>query len=144
MKDKFVFVDYEGTLSEISKGSGVNQKVLIADLLFDDVFRNLKPRENVKKFLAQFIPENIFVLGVVSVNREIKQKECWLKKHYPEIQESNYIFISSKYKKVEIMNEFVKYKKLKVSDVIFIDDKQSYLDEAIACGYQCINANDIA
>ena len=143
MEKKYIFVDYEGTLSESPKGTGENQSVLLSDLLFLDVFSQLKPVEKVKKYLQKQDPDNIFVLGVVDTNNEIKQKELWLKKHYDFIKEKNYIFISSEHKKVDIINEYVENKKINKKDVVFIDDKQKHLEPAIKEGYLCLNVSDI-
>lgn len=140
---KCFFVDYEGTLSESPKGTGEDGKVLISDLLFGDVFSDLKPIEKVKNYLLKQNTENIFVLGVVDVGQEIKQKEVWLKRHYAFIKESNYIFISGEHTKVQIINEYVKNKKINKQDVIFIDDKQKHLDLAIQEGYNCLNVDEI-
>ncbi len=136
--NKYVFVDYEGTLSEAPKAS-----VTIAKLLFNDVFTKLKPNPKIKEFLLKQDTRNIYVLGIIDTNREIEQKEQRLKKHYRFIRQSNYIFVSSEHEKVEIISEFIKYKKIKPEDVIFIDDKQNHLDLVMTLGCQCVLAANI-
>ena len=140
---QYIFVDYEGTLSELPKGSGEKQEIIITDLLFGDVFTGLKPNEDVKQFLLKQNTKNIYVLGVIDTNLEIKIKEKWLKKHYHFIRKNHYLFISGEHKKVEILDEFVKKFKIKRSDILFIDDKQKHLNFALEKGYHCINANCI-
>lgn len=141
--NKYIFVDYEGTLSETPRGSGKNGEVLLSDLLFGDVFTQLKPNEQVRMYLLHQNTENIYVLGVVDTNREIEQKEQWLKLHYPWIKPENYIFISGEHKKVEVIDEYVKNKRLDKKEVILIDDKQNHLDAVIRAGYRGINALDL-
>ncbi len=141
--DNYIFVDYEGTLSEVPKGSGENQKVTLADLLFGDVFSKLKPNQKIRQFLLKQNTKNIYVLGVVDSNREIKQKEQWLRKHYRFISKDNYIFISGERKKVDVINEFVKFYHINPKDIIFIDDKVKHLTPAVEAGYTCIDANEI-
>ena len=143
MSNKYIFVDYEGTLSESPSGSGENGKVLISDLLFKDVFSELKPIQKVKDFLLKQNTKNIFVLGIIDTAKEIKQKERWLKKHYSFIDSNNYIFVSSEHKKVEIINEYDKNNKLNKKEVVFIDDKLSHLQPAMLQGYACIDVQDI-
>lgn len=140
---EYIFVDYEGTLSETPKGNGKNQEVLISDLLFGDVFSELQPNNKVKKWLLEQHTKNIFVLGIVDTNIEINQKVKWLKRHYNFIDKKNYIFVSGEHKKVEIINEFVKSRNIDKKDVIFVDDKQRHLNPAIQEAYRCINAADI-
>ena len=129
---KYVFVDYEGTLSEAPKD------VTMTDLLFGDVFTNLKPNEAVKKFLLAQNAKQIFVLGVVDTEREIRQKSLWLQKHCPFIPKENYLFISGEHRKVDVITAYAQKYEWAKSDILFIDDKEKHLVPAQQAGYTCI------
>ena len=142
-KDKVLFVDYEGVLSEKPVGSNFDKTVNLNDLLFDDVFRNCKPIKKMQEFLRECVPNNIFVIGVIDTNYEIESKHYWLNQYYHFIIKENIIFISSEHKKVDVINAFVKNKKLKKESIIFIDDKESHLKHAREQQYICLNVNEI-
>ena len=68
--EKYIFVDYEGTLSEVSKGSGEKVQILLvmsrkAKLyVLDEPFAGIDPvaRETVIKIMLQNMPEDASLL----------------------------------------------------------------------------------
>lgn len=143
LKDKILFVDYEGTLSENPVGSNLDKTVNFNDLLFKDVFANCQPIKKMQVFLEQFESHNIYIIGVIDTNREIEAKYRWLEKCYPFILKENIVFVSSEHKKVDVINEFVKTKNLKKENIVFIDDKESHLKIVREQQYTCFNVNKI-
>ena len=140
---KYLFIDYEGTLSQSPVGSGENGKVILQDLLFGDVYSSCKPVKKVKDFLKDKSDCEIYVIGVIDTYNEIQHKIQWLKKYYPLIKIKNCIFISGDHKKVDVLNEFVKKNNLNIDQITFIDDREKHLLPAIEQGYKCINVNQL-
>lgn len=138
MKTKYIFVDYEGTLAEVP-----SENLDLNDLLFGDVFSDLKPNKRIKNFLLNQNDAQIFVLGVVDTNREIELKIQWLKRYYPFIPESNYIFISSEHRKVDVLDSYLNHNHWQKGEVILIDDKEKHLLPARKAGFTCIKSCDI-
>ena len=134
---KYIFVDYEGTLS------AAPERPTMANILFGDVFTNLKPNEPVHKFLSEQGAEQIFVLGIVDTAHEIEQKKQWLQKNCPFIPSKNYIFISGEHRKVDIIAAYAKKYGWAKSDILFIDDKEKHLNPVREAGYTCIKTCDI-
>ena len=104
--DVFIF-DYEGTLSEPT-----NKKLSLNDLLYSFDFRKLNVNNNIYNLYEKIKEKTVYVVGIIECNREIEQKKQWLKNNYPEIKEENYIFVSSDYKKSDVIKELIKEFKL--------------------------------
>ncbi len=143
LKNKIIFIDYEGTLSENPSGKGELGEVTLKELLFDNNFLECKPIKKTQKLLTPLDPKKIYVVGVIDTNFEINQKYKWLKTHYPFILKKNIVFISCNNKKVEVLNNFLLNNNWKKEDVVFIDDKESHLKFARDEGYDCYNIKDL-
>ncbi len=143
LKNKTLFIDYEGTISEKPKVTNAQNGATIEELLFGDVFKDCKPISKIQKLLSQLDPKNIYILGVIDTNKEIEQKYQWIAKFYPFLLKENIIFISNNHKKVDVINAYQKKLKIEKANIVFVDDKESHLRYARQCGYTCLNVNEI-
>lgn len=143
MKSKYVFVDYEGTLSEKAKGHGRKGGANLNDQLFSNVYKNLPKIDKVYNYLVEFDPKNIYVVGTIETNKEIEQKYRWIKRNYPFIIKKNIVFISEKIEKASVIDEYVLEGVISKKEVLFIDDKDSHLDIAKEHGYKTLKVDDI-
>ena len=145
-KDKYVFVDFDGTLCEYRYDGHVSGKVAdpesehdwgqsMRELLFGDTFLKARPLKTMQKALSKCDPDKLYILGAIITKNEIDQKLIWLKKHYPQINEKNMFFLADLNLKVETLKLFCKEKNVKPEDVVFIDDTHSYLRRAEEEGF---------
>ena len=135
--DIFIF-DYEGTLSEPPKN-----KLTLKDLLYDFDFKKLSPNRKIYNFITSLINKKIYVVGIIESNKEIEQKNEWLKEHFPMIEKENVIFISSDYKKSEAITEIINKYSYNKSQMVFIDDKKQHVDDVSKLGIKSILVDNI-
>ena len=102
LKDKYVFFDVDGTLSEYryndSLYSGRNLEFgcqTLENLLFDDLFAKARPLKTMQNIVSKLDSDRVLILGTTVTNNEIEQKYSWLREHYPNIKRENIYFISS-------------------------------------------------
>ena len=119
----FIF-DYEGTLSEFP-----SKRLSIDDLLYNFDFRKLKINNKI--------------VGIIECNREIEQKKQWLNINYPDIKEENYIFVSSDYKKSDVIKAIIDFNNYSKDKILFIDDKSSHIDDVSQLGIKCLLVDEI-
>lgn len=93
LKEKYVFFDVYGTLSEYrfndklySGGCPELGCQSLEDLLFSNLFANARPLKNMQNIISQLNSDKIFVLGTIVTNNEINQKYKWLEENYPNIK----------------------------------------------------------
>ena len=135
--DIFIF-DYEGTLSE-----SPSKRLSIDDLLYNFDFRNLKINNKIYDFYKRVKQKTIYVVGIIECNREIEQKKQWLNINYPDIKEENYIFVSSDYKKSDVIKEIIDFNNYSKDKILFIDDKSSHIDDVSQLGINCLLVDEI-
>lgn len=141
LKEKYVFFDVDGTLSEYrhrDKIYGGRCPELgcqtLNDFLFSDLFLKSRPLKTMQKVISQLDSDKIFVLGTVVCNNEVEQKYIWLEKYFPNFKKKNIIFISSTMLKPEVMIEYSKKYKLNLNDIVFVDDRLDVLRKAEELG----------
>lgn len=141
LKDKYVFFDIDGTLSEYRfKDQLYGGKCpelgcqSLNDLLFSNLFLNARPLKTMQKIISQLNPEKVFVLGTIVTNNEINQKYKWLEENYSIIKKENIIFISSTMLKPDVIIEYVKKLNIDINDTILIDDRLDVLRKAEELG----------
>lgn len=141
LKDKYVFFDIDGTLSEYR----YNDKLYaggcpefgcqtLNDLLFSDLFLNARPLKNMQNIISKLNPKNIFILGTIVTNNEVEQKYKWLEKNYPNIKKENIIFITSTMLKPDVIIEYSKKFNIDIKEMIFVDDRLDVLRKAETLG----------
>ena len=133
----FIF-DYEGTLSEFP-----SKRLSIDDLLYNFDFRDLKINNKIYDFYKRVKQKTIYVVGIIECNREIEQKKQWLNINYPDIKEENYIFVSSDYKKSDVIKEIIDFNNYSKDKILFIDDKSSHIDDVSQLGIKCLLVDEI-
>ena len=133
----FIF-DYEGTLSEFP-----SKRLSIDDLLYNFDFRKLKINNKIYDFYKRVKQKTIYVVGIIECNREIEQKKQWLNINYPDIKEENYIFVSSDYKKSDVIKEIIDFNNYSKDKILFIDDKSSHIDDVSQLGIKCLLVDEI-
>ena len=96
LKDKYVFFDVDGTLSEYryndklySGGHPELGSQTLEDLLFSNLFSKARPLKTMQKIVSNLDSNRVFVLGTTVTNNEIEQKNTWLKENYPNIKREN-------------------------------------------------------
>ncbi len=141
LKEKYVFFDVDGTLSEYrfndklySGGCPELGCQTLEDLLFSNLFANARPLKNMQSIISQLNSDKIFVLGTIVTNNEINQKYKWLEKNYPNIKKENIIFISSTMMKPKVIIEYVKKLDINLQDTVFVDDRLDVLRKAEELG----------
>ena len=141
LKDKYVFFDVDGTLSEYR----YNDRVygggrpdlgcqIIEDLLFSNLFYIARPLKTKQKIVSNLDSNRVFVLGTIVTNNEIEQKYTWLKENYPNIKHESICFISSTMLKPEVILEYCKHLNINKKDVVFVDDRLDVLRKAEELG----------
>lgn len=135
--DIYIF-DYEGTLSE-----SPNKKLTLKELLYEFDFRDLCPNQKIFDFVNSISYKKIYVVGIIESNREIEQKNEWIKSHFPMIQKENSIFISGDYKKSEVVMEIMNNNNYNKNEIIFIDDKVAHIKDVSELGIKSVLVDDI-
>ena len=137
LKEKYVFFDVDGTLSEYrfndklySGGCPELGCQTLEDLLFSNLFANARPLKNMQSIISQLNSDKIFVLGTIVTNNEINQKYKWLEENYPNIKKENIIFISSTMMKPNVIIEYAKKLDINLQDTVFVDDRLDVLRKA--------------
>ena len=130
--------DYEGTLSEPP-----SKRLTLRELLYDFDFKTLLPNEKVYNFVKKIENKKIYVVGITETNKEIEQKNEWLKAHYPMIEEQNYIFVSTDYKKSEAILEIINKYNYDKNEILFIDDKKSHVEDVANIGIRSVLVEEI-
>lgn len=141
LKDKYVFFDVDGVLSEYRHRdqvyAGRDPELgcqTLNDLLFGDLFLKSRPLKTMQRIVSKLDPNKIFILGTIVTNNEINQKYIWLKKNFPEFKKENIIFISSTMLKPEVMLEYSKQYDINLTDIVFIDDRMGVIRKAEELG----------
>lgn len=141
LKDKYVFFDIDGTLSEYryeDKLYGGKCPELgcqsLEDLLFSDLFYKARPLKGMQNIISNLDSDKVFILGTITTNNEVEQKYIWLKENYPNIQRKNIYFICSTMLKPEVILEYCKHFNIKKDDVAFVDDRLDVLRKAEELG----------
>lgn len=141
LKDKYVFFDVDGTLSEYrfndmlyaSRKPELGCQTL-KDFLFGDLFLKARPLKTMQNIIQKLDKDKIFVLGTIVTNNEINQKYVWLEKNYPNIKKENIIFISSTMLKPDVIIEYSLKYKIDLKDIVFVDDRLDVLRKAEEMG----------
>ena len=141
LKDKYIFFDVDGTLSEYryndklySGGCPELGCQTLEDLLFSNLFSKARPLKTMQKIVSNLDSNRVFVLGTIVTNNEIEQKYTWLKENYPNIKHENICFISSTMLKPEVILEYSKHLNINKEEVVFIDDRLDVLRKAEELG----------
>lgn len=141
LKEKYVFFDVDGTLSEYrydDKLYGGGCSLLgcqsLEDLLFNNLFYKARPLKTMQNIIENLDSDKIFILGAVTTNTEIDQKYLWLNKYFPNIKRENIFFICSTMLKPEVIFEYCKHYNLDIKDVVFVDDRIDVLRKAEEMG----------
>lgn len=141
LKEKYVFFDVDGTLSEYrfkDELYGGRCPELgcqsLEDLLFSNLFLNARPLKTMQNVISNLDSEKVFVLGTIVTNNEINQKYKWIEENYPSIKKENIIFISSTMLKPDVIIEYAKKLNINVSDTAFVDDRLDVLRKAEELG----------
>lgn len=141
LKDKYVFFDVDGTLSEYRYkdrlyGGGCSELGCqsLEDLLFNDLFYKAKPLKIMQRVIENLDSNKILILGTVTTNTEIEQKYKWLSEHYPNVKRENVFFICSTLLKPEVIIEYCKHYNIDKKQTVFVDDRIDVLRKAEEMG----------
>ncbi len=141
LKDKYVFFDVDGTLSEYRFNdklyAGLKPELgcqTLNEFLFGDLFLKARPLKSMQKIISKLDKDKVFILGTIVTNNEINQKYIWIKENYPNVKKENIIFISSTMLKPDVIMEYSKTYKINLEDVVFVDDRLDVLRKAEEMG----------
>lgn len=141
LKDKYVFFDVDGTLSEYryndrlyAGGCSELGCQSLEDLLFNNLFYTARPLKTMQRVIEQLDGNKIFILGTITTNNEVEQKYLWLKENYPNIKKENIYFICSTMLKPEVIMQHCKHFNIDIKDVVFVDDRIDVLRKAEEMG----------
>ncbi len=141
LKDKYVFFDVDGTLSEYRYkdrlyGGGCSELGCqsLEDLLFNDLFYKARPLKTMQRVIENLDSNKILILGAVITNTEIEQKYKWLSEYYPNIKRENVFFICSTLLKPEVIIEYCKHYNIDIKQTVFVDDRIDVLRKAEEMG----------
>lgn len=151
LKEKYVFFDVDGTLSEYrfndklySGGCPELGCQSLEDLLFSNLFANARPLKNMQNIISQLDSDKVFILGTIVTNNEINQKYKWLEENYPNIKKENIIFISSTMMKPNVIIEYAKKLDINLQDTVFVDDRLDVLRKAEELGITAYHPSSFA
>lgn len=137
LKDKYVFFDVEGTLSEyrykdILYGGKCPELGCqsLEDFLFGKLFYKARPLKTMQKIIENLDSDKIFILGAIVTNNEIEQKYKWLNENYPKIKRENMFFINSTMLKPEVIIEYSRHFNIPLEKIVFVDDRLDVLRKA--------------
>lgn len=141
LKDKYVFFDVDGTLSEyrykdILYGGGCFELGCqsLEDLLFGNLFYTARPLKTMQNVIQNLDSDKVFILGAVTTNNEIEQKYKWLEENYSNIKRENIFFICSTMLKPEVIIEYSKHFNIPLNKMVFVDDRLDVLRKAEESG----------
>ena len=141
LKNKYVFFDVDGTLSEYRYkdrlyGGGCSELGCqsLEDLLFNDLFYKARPLKTMQIVIENLYSNKILILGAVTTNTEIEQKYKWLSEHYPNVKRENVFFICSTLLKPEVIIEYCKHYNIDIKQTVFVDDRIDVLRKAEEMG----------
>lgn len=97
LKDKYVFFDVDGTLSEYRYNDilyGGRDYELgcqsLENLLFDNLFYTARPLKTMQNIIKNLDSNKMFILGAAATNNEINQKYKWLEKKLSKYKKGTY------------------------------------------------------
>ena len=141
LKNKYVFFDVDGTLSEYRYNdmmyAGRDNELgcqTLDQLLFSDLFLKSRPLKTMQRVIEKLDSNKIFILGTIVTNNEVNQKYVWLKENYPNVKRENIIFICSTMLKPEVIVECCKHFNIDIKDTAFVDDRMDVLRKAETMG----------
>ncbi len=141
LKNKYVFFDVDGTLAEyryndhVSGGNGWGGQTY-EELFFGNVFVNNRPLKTMLHLIEQLEPEKVFVLGAITTNHEIDEKQEWFAKYYPMIKKENIIFVANSELKVVALEQYAKKLNITKEEIVFIDDKHETIRQTEEAGFK--------
>ena len=142
LKDKYVFFDVDGTLSEyryndhVSGKNGYEAGQTWEELFFGNVFINNRPLKTMVNLINQLEPEKVFVLGAITTSHEIDEKYEWFRKYYPTIKRENIIFVAESSLKLIALEQYAKKLNVSKEDIVFIDDKHETIRQTEEAGFK--------
>ncbi len=142
LKGKYVFFDLDGTLSEYRFNDHVSGNnnwggQTFKELFFGNGFVNNRPLKTMVEFIQKLDLDKVYVLGAITTNHEINEKNIWLEKYYPFIKKENVIFVAnaSLNLKLVAIKEYQKKLNIKNEDIVFVDDTHAIIREIEEAGY---------
>lgn len=140
LKDKYVFFDVDGTLSEYRyndhvSGGNARGGQTYEELFFGDVFIKNRPLKVMQRIVEQLNPDKMFVLGAITTSHELLEKFKWLPKHYPNIKQEHYVFVGASDMKVIALEKYSEKLNIKKSDIVLIDDKHATIRAVEEAGF---------
>jgi len=141
LKDKYVFFDIDGTLSEYryndrlyaSRDNEIGCQSL-NDLLFNDLFYQARPLKTMQNIISKLDSDKIFVLGACVTNNEAIQKYKWLEENYPNFKKDHIIFVNLTLLKPDVIIEYAEHYNIPVSHTVLVEDRLDALRKAEEMG----------
>lgn len=140
LKNKCVFFDLDGTLSEYRFHDHVSGRndwggQTWEELFFGDVFVKNRPLKTMVELIQNLDCEKVYILGAITTNHEMDEKYEWLRKYYPCIKKENIIFVADSSLKLIALEQYTKKLKTEKSDIVFVDDKHETIRKTEEAGF---------
>ena len=139
LENKYIFWDVDGTLAayrfnnHVADPDGTDNGMSLKEIE-DGVFLKRKPSLFMQKVLNQCSAKENIIMGHSRNKKEMEDKQKWLNKYYPNIK--NRILVLESFSKAECMIKYSKSNKIKLEDIVYIDDVIGFLREAERKGIQ--------
>lgn len=133
LRDKYVFWDIDGTLApyrfnnHIADPDGTNNGMSLKEIE-DGVFLHRKPSKHMQRVVSECEARENIIMGHCQVQKEIQDKQIWLDKYYPMIEERLLVY-EDKSKADTIIGYCVEHG-IDLQDVVYVDDVIPFLREA--------------
>ena len=132
-QNKYIFWDLDGTLApyrfnnHISDPNGTKNGISEQEIE-DGIFLKRKPSRHMQQVLKTCMSKRNIIVGHYLNVKEINDKEKWLNKYYPNI--NDIIWVPMNNSKTEHILSYCNKKDISLDNIIFVDDVIKFLREA--------------
>lgn len=133
LENKYVFWDIDGTLAayrfngHVADPNGTDNGMSLEEIE-QGIFLQRKPSLLMQKVLSECGAKKNIVMGHCQNQKEMNDKQIWLDKYYPMINERLLVFEGNS--KASCIIEYCKKEAIDLKEVIYVDDVIKFLREA--------------
>lgn len=133
LRDKYVFWDIDGTLApyrfnnHVADPDGTNNGMSLKEIE-DGVFLYRKPSKHMQRVVSECEAKKSIVMGHCQVQKEMQDKQIWLDKYYPMIEERLLVYEDKS--KADTIISYCVESGIDLQDVVYVDDVIPFLREA--------------
>lgn len=140
--NKYIFLDMDGTICGYTRAK--NDGEGNDDFVNGKLFRYLHPVKHVIGFVKEhYNMDNVYICTACPNSIAWQEKNEWLNEYFPEIPIENRLFCGNKYYKHVFIQQFANGKKMKLNEVVLIDDFHDTIKKCLDIGINCIHPSNI-